>query len=58
MTWLLGTLCQELERRTRHLSEPAMLQTPFIEGVDVADALLAFHVLSRGQLLHEHSKDR
>ncbi len=34
-----------------------MLQSTFIEGADVADALSAFHVLSRGQLLHERSKD-
>ena len=50
MTWLLGVLCQELERRTRHLAEPQMLQTPFVDGADVGDALLAFHVLSRGTL--------
>ena len=50
MTWMLGVLCQELERRTRHLAEPQMLATPFVDGADVADALLAFHVLSRGKL--------
>ena len=50
MTWLMGILCQELERRNRPGREPEMLQTPFVEGADVADALLAFHILSRGQL--------
>ncbi len=50
MTWLMGILCQELERRNRPGSEPEMLRTPFVDGADVGDALLAFHVLSRGQL--------
>ena len=27
-----------------------MWELPFVEGADVGDALLAFHILSRGQL--------
>lgn len=50
MRWLKSILHDEKSRRDRSLSEPGMLDFPFVEGSEVSDALMAFFVMSRAKL--------